>query len=99
MLQGESVSVRVRQDAGQLHFASDPPQRRPRHAFLPRWHFDMLGDTHRNNAYQAAIENAVIVRSRTTHQQLAACAGATASTHCLDSLHSVVMSSGSMGCC
>jgi hypothetical protein len=58
-LQGGTVTVRVRQDAGQLHFASDPPQRRPRHAFLPRWHFDMLGDTHRNHAYQTTIENAV----------------------------------------
>lgn len=59
LLQGESVEVRVRQDAGQLHFASDPPARRPRHAFLPRWHFDMLHDTQRNAAYQAAIERAV----------------------------------------
>ena len=31
----------MRQDSGQLHFSSAPPQRRPRHAFLPRWHFDM----------------------------------------------------------
>ncbi len=40
--QGKSIELRVRQDAGQLHFASDPPQRRPRHAYLPRWHFDMV---------------------------------------------------------
>lgn len=33
--------------------------RRPRHAFLPRWQFDMVGDTQRNAAYQAAIEHAV----------------------------------------
>lgn len=49
----------MRQDVGQLHFCSTPPARRPRHAFLPRWHFDMLGDTQRNAAYQTAIENAV----------------------------------------
>ena len=40
--QGEVVALRVCQDAGQLQFASDPPQRRPRHAYLPRWHFDMV---------------------------------------------------------
>jgi hypothetical protein len=27
----------------------------PRHAMLPRWHFDMLGDEARNSAYDAAI--------------------------------------------
>ena len=50
--QGAAVEVQVRQDAGQLHFAADPPGRRPRHAFLPRWHFDMLADGQRNAAYQ-----------------------------------------------
>ncbi len=44
--QGKSIELRVRQDAGQLHFASDPPQRRPRHAYLPRWHFDMVRAAH-----------------------------------------------------
>lgn len=58
-LQGATVEVRVRQDAGQLHFAGVPPARRSRHASLPRWHFDMLGDAQRNGAYQAAIERAV----------------------------------------
>jgi len=27
----------------------------PRHAWLPRWHFDMLADTARNDAYEAAL--------------------------------------------
>ena len=40
--QGASMELKVRQDSGQLHFSSAPPQRRPRHAFLPRWHFDMV---------------------------------------------------------
>lgn len=46
--QGGVVEVRVRRDGGSLVFTGDPPPRRPRHAFLPRWHFDMLGDTQRN---------------------------------------------------
>lgn len=41
-MQGGTMELRVRQDSGQLHFSSAPPQRRPRHAFLPRWHFDMV---------------------------------------------------------
>ncbi len=43
-MQGELVRVRVRWDAGQLHFAAEPPARRARHAFVPRWHFDMVLD-------------------------------------------------------
>lgn len=31
------------------------PHGMPRHAWLPRWHFDMLADQQRNNAYQDAI--------------------------------------------
>lgn len=80
VLQGDSVEVRVRQDSGQLHFASDPPARRPRHAFLPRWHFDMLADAQRNTAYQTAIERAV--RNPLCHrppQQMMAAALANAS--------------------
>lgn len=31
------------------------PHGMPRHAWLSRWHFDMLADTQRNNAYEDAI--------------------------------------------
>ena len=31
------------------------PHGMPRDAWLPRWHFDMLADTTRNNAYEAAL--------------------------------------------
>ena len=82
--EGDTVDVRVRQDAGQLHFASDPPQRRPRHAYLPRWHFDMLGDTNRNDAYQTAIKNAVGTWSPTLHSTCVA----TSRTHSVHPLSS-----------
>ena len=39
---GEQVAVRVRQSEHQLQFSSAPPATRPRHAHIPRWHFDML---------------------------------------------------------
>ncbi|KAK9863045.1 hypothetical protein WJX84_000363 [Apatococcus fuscideae] len=57
--QGDMVEVRVRQDQGQIIFTSNPDPRRARHAYLPRWHFDMLLDQQRNQAYQQAIERAV----------------------------------------
>ena len=46
----------MRQDQGQIVFTSNPVPRRARHAYLPRWHFDMLLDHQRNQAYQQAIE-------------------------------------------
>ncbi len=51
--------MRVRQDTGQLHFASVPGARRPRHAYIPRWHFDMVLDELRNDAYEKAICSAI----------------------------------------
>lgn len=45
--QGAKVEVRVRQDLGQLHFASVPGAKRARHAWVPRWHFDMVLDASR----------------------------------------------------
>ncbi len=59
-LQGSSVEVRVRQDHGQIVFSSNPSPRRARHAYLPRWHFNMLLDDQRHQAYQQAIERVSI---------------------------------------
>ncbi len=54
------MQVRVRQDKGQIHFASIARGcGRPRHAHIPRWHFDMVLDDQRNDAYQSAITRAV----------------------------------------
>lgn len=36
--------MRVRWDAGQLHIAAHPSANRAVHAFVPRWHFDMVLD-------------------------------------------------------
>ena len=49
------MKLRVQQDMSQIVFSSVPAQRRPRHAFVPRWHFDMVQDQLRNNAYDQAI--------------------------------------------
>jgi hypothetical protein len=57
--QGREVQLSVRQDTGQLHFASVPGSRRPRHAYIPRWHFDMVLDRLRNDAYEKAIRTAI----------------------------------------
>ena len=54
-LQEQAVKVRVQQDASQILFSSVPAQRRPRHAFAARWHFDMVQDQQRNAAYDQAI--------------------------------------------
>ena len=54
------MQVTVRQDKGQVHFASMARGcGRPRHAHVPRWHFDMVLDDRRNAAYQTAITRAV----------------------------------------
>jgi len=53
--QGHSVKLRVQQDCNQILFSSVPAQQRPRHAFIPRWHFDMVQDHMRNDAYNQAI--------------------------------------------
>ena len=54
------MQVTVRQDKGQIHFASMAwGCGRPRHAHVPRWHFDMVLDDQRNAAYQTAITRAV----------------------------------------
>jgi predicted RNA methylase len=54
-----SVLVRVRRDAGQILFEPRPVPCRLRTALAPRWHFDMVQDTLRNDAYDAAIRRAI----------------------------------------
>lgn len=54
-LEGAEIALRVRQDQGQILFDTDPPTNRPRHALVPRWHYDMVMDGARNDAYDAAI--------------------------------------------
>ena len=61
---GPPVTVRVRRDAGQILFTSDPPPTRPRHSNIPQWHYDMLNDAGRNDAYEAAIVAAVNRRKK-----------------------------------
>ena len=56
---GSPVTLRIRRDANQIMFTSTPPQTRPRHSNIPQWHYDMLNDVGRNDAYEAAIKAAV----------------------------------------
>ena len=56
------MAVRVQRDMAHLHFDSVPPACRPHHAHLPRWHFEMLADTQRNAAYDAAIQHAIALQ-------------------------------------
>ena len=56
---GEDVSLRVQQDASQIVFMADPPNHRMHHALVPRWHYDMILDVERNQAYDKAIKKAV----------------------------------------
>ena len=56
---GDNVSLHVQQDASQVVFTADPPQHRMHHALVPRWHYDMIMDVERNQAYDAAIRKAV----------------------------------------
>ena len=56
---GEEVSLHVQQDASQVVFTADPPQHRMHHALVPRWHYDMIMDVERNQAYDMAIRRAI----------------------------------------
>ncbi|KAK9846546.1 hypothetical protein WJX81_006344 [Elliptochloris bilobata] len=69
---GDAVSVRVRWDMGQLHFAAHVPAGRARHAFVPRWHFDMVLDEQRNEAFDGAIRRAIAFRRGTGAQRITA---------------------------
>ena len=59
---GESIELRVQRDVDRLYFSSVPPSTRPRHANIPSWHYDMLNDTSRNDAYEGAIKRAIAKR-------------------------------------
>lgn len=56
---GTTIQLRVRQDSGQIVFTPTPPPARMRHALAPRWHYDMVQDQLRNDAYEAAVRAAV----------------------------------------
>ena len=56
---GETVPLRVRRDDDQVFFASVPPPVTPRTGAIPTWHYDMLNDAGRNEAYDRAIACAV----------------------------------------
>jgi predicted RNA methylase len=57
---GSAIELRVRRDRDQIFFTTHPvPATRPRRAHIPRWHFDMLNDAGRNDAYDRAIRKAV----------------------------------------
>lgn len=56
---GESVDVRIRRDTNQVYFQSVPAATIPRRAAIPMWHYDMLNDFGRNEAYDKCITSAV----------------------------------------
>ena len=56
---GQSIELRVQRDADRLYFSSTPPSTRPRHANIASWHYDMLNDASRNDAYEAAIKRTI----------------------------------------
>ena len=57
---GDSVPLTVFMDDGQIVFLTTPPQCRPRHSLVPRWHYDMVLDEARNEAYNSALKKAMI---------------------------------------
>lgn len=56
---GDEVKLNIRQDDGQIIFQTDPPACKLRNNLAPRWHFDMVLDSLRNDAYDEAIRNAI----------------------------------------
>jgi predicted RNA methylase len=72
---GDNVSLRVQQDVSQIVFTADPPQHRMHHALVPRWHYDMILDLERNEAYNAAIKRAVEAKKASIPDR---------AIHCLD---------------
>ena len=53
------VSLRMQHDDFHIVLTSDPPSCRARHALIPSWHYDMLLDNERNEAYERSIAAAV----------------------------------------
>ena len=56
---GEQVELKIQRDADRVYFSSTPPSTRPRHANIPSWHYDMLNDSARNDAYESAIKKTI----------------------------------------
>jgi len=55
----ESVDLTVLYNRFQLLFDCGSLQNKPRHACIPSWHYDMLLDSQRNDAYERAIRNCI----------------------------------------
>lgn len=73
--ENEEIVLQIRQDQSQIIFSSHPPQHRMHHAIVPRWHYDMLLDAERNNAYDAAIKKAVNAKKQARSDK---------NVHCID---------------
>ena len=56
------VELTIRRDKGQIIFDTKPSSCRLRNNLAPRWHFDMVQDDLRNDAYEAAIRSAIARR-------------------------------------
>jgi len=65
-----SVNMSIVLDGGQMYVKPANPPRRPRHAMVPSWHFDMLNDDMRNMAYEQAITRAVEARKDAQKKQV-----------------------------
>ena len=57
--ENQVVDIAARYNKFQLHFDLPGHQSKPRHACIPSWHYDMLLDSQRNDAYERAIKNAI----------------------------------------
>lgn len=63
LFQDQSILLEMYHDKGELRFhCSDAGKGRPHHASIPQWHFDMVLDSYRNNAYECAIKRAIEVQ-------------------------------------
>jgi predicted RNA methylase len=65
---GDIMRVHFSLHEGHLVFQGDTSRQRPRHAIVPSWHFDMLNDHMRNEAYNRAITRAVDRRKLSSRQ-------------------------------
>jgi protein arginine N-methyltransferase 7 len=54
----QMVDLTVLRNKFQLLFDNKQPQK-PRHACIPSWHYDMLLDSQRNDAYERAVRKAI----------------------------------------
>ena len=57
---GDAIPIRVQHDGAMLVLSHDSmPSVRPRHAYIPKWHYDMLFDSQRNDAYEMALKRSI----------------------------------------